>query len=103
MSDTTGGTRAVVVTGVSTGIGLATARVLMARGAHVFGSVRREADAVRLRGELGANFTPLVFDVTDRDAVRAAVPIVSRTLNGATVWGLVNNAGIGIGDRKSVV
>src|SRR5688572_7853392 len=97
MSDTSGGTRSVVVTGVSTGIGLATARVLMARGVHIFGSVRREADAVRLRRELGANFTPLVFDVTDHDAVRAAVPIVSETLNGATLWGLVNNAGIGIG------
>jgi NAD(P)-dependent dehydrogenase (short-subunit alcohol dehydrogenase family) len=97
MNDARGGTRSVVVTGVSTGIGLATARVLMARGAHVFGSVRREADADRLRGELGANFTPLLFDVTDPDAIGAAVPVVADSLHGATLWGLVNNAGIGIG------
>ena len=97
MNDASGGTRAVVVTGVSTGIGLATARVLAARGAHVFGSVRRAADADRLRRELGANFTPLLFDVTEPDAIRAAVPSVGDSLNGATLWGLVNNAGIGIG------
>ena len=33
------------MTGASTGIGFATARVLIARGVHVFGSVRRAADA----------------------------------------------------------
>ena len=91
------GSRAVVVTGVSTGIGLATARVLMARGVRVFGSVRRQTDADRLRSELGSGFTPLLFDVTDPDAIQASVPTVAASLNGTTLWGLVNNAGIGIG------
>lgn len=97
MNEPTAGARSVVVTGASTGIGLATARVLIAHGVHVFGSVRRQADADRLRAELGANFTPLLFDVTDHDAIRAAVPTVADSLNGATLWGLVNNAGIGLG------
>src|SRR5688572_7788780 len=57
--------RTVVVTGASTGIGLAIARVLAGRGVHVFGSVRREVDADRLRADLGPLFTPLLFDVTD--------------------------------------
>lgn len=87
----------VVVTGASTGIGLATARVLVRHGAQVFGSVRRESDAERLRAELGARFTPLVFDVTDPAAVRAAVPAVASALEGQTLWGLVNNAGIAVG------
>jgi NAD(P)-dependent dehydrogenase (short-subunit alcohol dehydrogenase family) len=48
-----------VITGVSTGIGYETARTLAGRGFHVFGSVRRSADADRLKAELGDQFTPL--------------------------------------------
>ena len=66
--------RSVVVTGASTGIGWATAKLLLASGFRVFGSVRKAADAERLRSELGANFTPLLFDVTDEAAVLAAAP-----------------------------
>ena len=62
----------IVVTGVSSGIGRAIARLLAARGYHVFGSVRREADARSLRAELGTACTPLLFDVTDEAAARAA-------------------------------
>ena len=87
----------VVVTGVSTGIGLATARVLATHGVHVFGSVRSATDADRLRADLGAKFTPLLFDVTDVDAIHAAVPAVAERLDGGTLFGLVNNAGIAMG------
>jgi NAD(P)-dependent dehydrogenase (short-subunit alcohol dehydrogenase family) len=87
----------VVVTGVSTGIGLATARVLAGHGVRVFGSVRNPADAERVRAELRERFTPLVFDVTDAEAIRAAVPVVADRLGGETLFGLVNNAGIAIG------
>lgn len=90
-------TRHVVITGASTGIGLATARVLASHGIHVFGSVRREVDAERLRSEIGSPVTPLLFDVTDAAAIRAAVPVVAEALGGRTLWGLVNNAGIGVG------
>jgi NAD(P)-dependent dehydrogenase (short-subunit alcohol dehydrogenase family) len=89
--------RVVVVTGVSTGIGHAIARVLVRHGVHVFGSVRRDEDADRLRAELGSRFTPLVFDVTDAAAIHAAVPAVADALDNTTLFGLVNNAGIGIG------
>ena len=89
--------RAVVVTGVSTGIGLAIARVLVGHGVDVFGSVRRAGDGDRVRAELGQRFTPLVFDVTDAAAIQATVPVVSERLAGRTLWGLVNNAGIGVG------
>jgi NAD(P)-dependent dehydrogenase (short-subunit alcohol dehydrogenase family) len=89
--------KAVIVTGASTGIGLAIARVLIGHGVHVFGSVRRGADADRVRSELGQGFSPLLFDVTDTAAIHAAVPVVAERLSGRTLWGLVNNAGIGIG------
>jgi NAD(P)-dependent dehydrogenase (short-subunit alcohol dehydrogenase family) len=39
-----------VVTGVSTGIGWGTTKVLVSKGFRVFGSVRKQADANRLQG-----------------------------------------------------
>jgi NAD(P)-dependent dehydrogenase (short-subunit alcohol dehydrogenase family) len=88
--------RSVVITGVSTGIGWATAKLLLQRGFRVFGSVRKAQDAERLRNEFGANFTPLLFDVTDEAAIQAAASQVRGQLNGETLAGLVNNAGIAV-------
>jgi NAD(P)-dependent dehydrogenase (short-subunit alcohol dehydrogenase family) len=88
--------RSVVITGASTGIGWATAKLLLDRGFRVFGSVRKQADADRLSSEFGANFSPLLFDVTDEAAVLAAAREVRAALNGETLFGLVNNAGIAV-------
>ena len=85
---------AVVVTGVSTGIGRGIADTLVRRGFHVFGSVRKVSDAERLRAALGTAFTPLLFDVVDEAAVRAGAATVRAALDGKTLLGLVNNAGI---------
>ena len=86
--------KSVVVTGVSTGIGWGIAKVLTGQGIRVFGSVRQQADADRLRQEFGDRFVPLVFDVTDEAAVHAAAAQVSGALGGETLMGLVNNAGV---------
>jgi NAD(P)-dependent dehydrogenase (short-subunit alcohol dehydrogenase family) len=88
--------KSVVITGASTGIGWATAKLLLDKGFRVFGSVRKQGDADRLKGELGANFTPLLFDVTDEPAVLAAAREVRAALGGETLAGLVNNAGIAV-------
>ena len=88
--------QSVVITGTSTGIGWGTAKVLLERGFRVFGSVRRREDADRLKGEFGANFTPLLFDVTDEAQVLAAAREVRAELEGGTLAGLVNNAGIAV-------
>jgi NAD(P)-dependent dehydrogenase (short-subunit alcohol dehydrogenase family) len=88
--------RSVVITGASTGIGWATTKLLLDRGFRVFGSVRRQADAERLRSEFGPNFIPLLFDVTDEAAVLAAAREVRAALDGETLAGLVNNAGIAV-------
>lgn len=86
-----------VVTGVSTGIGRALTRRLIADGAHVFGSVRHEQDADALRAEFGIRCSPLVFDVTDGTALQQATQQVKQALNGTTLDGLVANAGIAAG------
>jgi NAD(P)-dependent dehydrogenase (short-subunit alcohol dehydrogenase family) len=88
--------QSIVITGASTGIGWATAKLLLDRGFRVFGSVRQQADADRLQTEFGANFTPLLFDVTDEAAVLAAAREVRAALGGETLFGLVNNAGIAV-------
>src|SRR6201982_920956 len=88
--------KTVVITGASTGIGWATAKLLLDKGFRVFGSVRKPADADRLKGEFGAHFTPLLFDVPDEAAVLAAAREVRGALNGETLAGLVNNAGIAV-------
>jgi NAD(P)-dependent dehydrogenase (short-subunit alcohol dehydrogenase family) len=84
----------VVVTGVSTGIGWGTSKVLIRSGLHVFGSVRKQSDADRLASEFGGGFTPLLFDITDETAVQAGAQLVREQLGGETLFGLVNNAGI---------
>ena len=88
--------RQVVITGVSTGIGHATTRLLIERGFRVFGSVRQKADADRLQNEFGKDFVPLLFDVTDEAAVQLEADRVGRELGADVLDGLVNNAGIEI-------
>src|SRR3954469_10697735 len=88
--------KSVVVTGASTGIGRATVQVLIQRGFHVFGSVRKSADAEALVAAFGDGVTPLIFDVTDEAAVREAALQVEAVLGDATLAGLVNNAGVAV-------
>ena len=86
----------VVITGASTGIGLAACRVLIRRGFRVFGSVRTPADADRLSDQLGTRYVPLILDVTDPHSVNQAAATVKKTLGDQRLFGLVNNAGIAV-------
>ena len=96
MTDEAMDQRVVVVTGASTGIGAACVETLVRAGFFVFGSVRRAADATRMREIYDNRAAPLLFDVTDDAAVDAGAQIVADYLNGATLAGLVNNAGIAV-------
>src|SRR3984957_13524338 len=84
----------VVVTGVSTGIGWGTTKVLVAKGFRVFGSVRKQTDADRLQKEFGDRFMPLMMDITDPDAVHQAAQKVGSMIGDRNLVGLVNNAGV---------
>ena len=87
---------AAVVTGASTGIGRAIAKSLIDEGWRVFASVRKESDADKLRDALGEVLTPLIFDVTDEAGIARGADTVREALNGRTLNGLVNNAGIAV-------
>jgi 2-keto-3-deoxy-L-fuconate dehydrogenase len=78
-----------LVTGGASGIGLATARLLAARGARVAVLDRVKAEPVP---DAAAIF-PVIADVTDDAAVRAAVAEAAQALGQLDI--LVNNAGIG--------
>ena len=85
----------VFVTGASSGFGAAVARRFAAEGARVIAAARR-ADRVRdLAAELGPQVLPLTLDVTDRDAVAAAVTGLPPEF--AAIDLLVNNAGLALG------
>lgn len=86
-----------VVTGASTGIGRGAVKVLIGHGWRVFAGVRKVADAESLGQEFGDKVEPLLFDVTDGDAVRRAAETVRAKLAGRTLKGLVNNAGLAHG------
>ncbi len=88
--------RAVVITGASTGIGRAAVAKAVREGAHVFPSVRKQADADSLKAEFGEAVTPLIFDVADEPAVRAGAAQVAAALGNRRLFGLVNNAGIAV-------
>jgi NAD(P)-dependent dehydrogenase (short-subunit alcohol dehydrogenase family) len=85
--------RAVVITGVSSGIGLAMAKKLLGHGYRVFGSVRSSAKAQELQASLGPRFTPLVFDICTQHEIDAARAELAQRLNGEPLAALINNAG----------
>ncbi|MBW3578913.1 MAG: SDR family NAD(P)-dependent oxidoreductase [Actinobacteria bacterium] len=81
--------RSVLVTGATSGIGLATALHLSELGFHVLGSARTQHKAERLveaAEQAGVEVEPMLFDVTDADACE-------RAMADRTLYGLVNNAG----------
>ena len=88
--------KSIVITGTSTGIGYACSKLFVEKGYKVFGSVRNNNDADRVSNELGTNFIPLIFDVTDEIAVKDSVKIVENHIGDQKLSGLINNAGLGV-------
>jgi NAD(P)-dependent dehydrogenase (short-subunit alcohol dehydrogenase family) len=91
--------KSVFITGCSSGIGYATALYLAKNGFTVFASVRKEADAERLRALKEPNLVPVCpLDLTRPDdipAVLAAVQAELQRRGQAGLYALVNNAGGG--------
>jgi len=94
----------IVITGVSTGIGFSAAKILCNSGYSVYGSVRKEIDALKAKEQFGENFTPLIFDVTDAKAIQeCAKKVQSELINNECIAGLINNAGIALGGPVTLI
>ncbi len=72
--------KTAIVTGISSGTGHGTASVLIKQGWRVYGSVRNKADARAVTHEFREQLVPLIFDVTDHEALFAAAAEVQKQL-----------------------
>lgn len=82
-----------IVTGSSSGLGIAFSKALIDKGATVYGLARSEDKLKNVESELGNSFFPVTMDVTDRQALESWVKdTFSEDLLPDI---LVNNAGLG--------
>jgi len=88
------GGQGIVISGASTGIGAATARLLAEEGFVVFAGVRNGEDARRL-SESHANVRAIMLDVTQAESLARAAQSVAES--GVALHGIVSNAGIALG------
>ena len=87
----------IVITGASSGIGLATARMAASRGARVLLTSRNEHDLQKVTREIcarGGRAGFAVADVADPQAMDRVAEAAIREFGGLDTW--INNAGVSI-------
>ena len=89
-----GNRKAAVITGASSGIGLASVKRMSNAGWKVFATVRKTSDRDRLRSV--GNVYPVIMDVKDASSIASAAAEIASQLDGSGLDGLVNVAGIGM-------
>ena len=80
--------KVILITGISSGFGKQTARLLAEKGHKVYGTIRKEADS-------RYSVIYLKMDLTDIDSIKEAVASVLE--NEGRIDVLINNAGMHTG------
>lgn len=87
--------KVVFITGISSGIGFATADFYLKNGCKVIGTYRKETDAEYFQKNFAQNFFGLQLDVTDFAKVDQIPQILNKN-NINHIDALVNNAGVAL-------
>lgn len=86
----------ILITGVTSGFGLAMAKRLIKDNHTVIGTGRRADKLSDIKAELGEQFIPLCFDIGNLDDTKSALDSLDKALlNNIDV--LINNAGLALG------
>ncbi|MBX7255328.1 MAG: 3-hydroxyacyl-CoA dehydrogenase [Candidatus Hydrogenedentes bacterium] len=86
--------KAFVISGGGSGLGEATARLLVESGGQVVIADMNEENGIRVAGELGNRARFVSTDVTKEDQVKAAVEAAVETFGG--IHGAISCAGVGM-------
>lgn len=84
----------MIITGASSGIGAATARVFAQAGAHLALAARDKARLAALAAELPGRHIVVPTDVSDPDAITRLVQQTQSELGGVDI--VISNAGVGL-------
>lgn len=84
--------KTAIVTGASSGMGIAFSRALIKQGATVHGLARSTDKLYQVEDELGASFKPVTMDITDHGNISDWVNSTFSEDNTPNI--LVNNAGL---------
>ncbi|XP_014699438.2 retinol dehydrogenase 7-like [Equus asinus] len=86
----------VFITGCDSGFGNQLARQLDLRGLRVLAACLTEKGAEQLRDWTSDRLETVILDVTKTESIAAATQWVKERTGDRGLWGLVNNAGIGV-------
>ncbi|KAG9467779.1 hypothetical protein GDO78_014310 [Eleutherodactylus coqui] len=86
----------VFITGCDSGFGYLLAKQLDKRGMKVLAACLTEKGAENLKKEASSRLQTVMLDITDSESVSSAAKWATDIVGDAGLWGLVNNAGIGV-------
>ena len=89
----------VLITGASAGFGEEMARIFVRNGHRVVAAARRSERLASLHAELGDALLPIALDVTQDDAIAAALAVLPEAWQPIDV--LINNAGLALGTEPA--
>jgi NAD(P)-dependent dehydrogenase (short-subunit alcohol dehydrogenase family) len=84
--------RNILVTGCNSGLGLETARVLVLRGAKVWGAARTHDRARAACAGMGTGAVPIACELSDPQSIRNCIQTIKQS--GTKLDGVICNAGI---------